>query len=298
MRIFVTGGTGLVGMAVVTALLAKGNEVTTLARSEASEAIQRALGATPLPGSLTDPTSWVEKALEHDAIIHAAATFESDMGDVDHNLVSQLLEKAKDLPQERKIPFIYTGGCWLYPESPVIPLTERHVLDPLPEFEWMLDSIEQLHACPNILLTVVHPAQVVSPSRGLIAGYAQDLKANGHITIIGDAETQIPFVQAGDLAELYCRALEHQGDGLLLNATAMKSATARETATLVAQTLNLPLEISVQSVRDAQEERGNWVAGYARSQRMEADRARDLLGWEPEYTTIEELVANSLQDMM
>lgn len=298
MRIFVTGGTGLVGMAVVKALLAGGHEVTTLARSEASEAIQKGLGASPLPGSLTEPDGWVEVALEHDAIIHAAATFDSNMGDVDHNLVSQLLEKAKDLPAKRKIPFLYTGGCWLYPESPVIPLTERHVLDPLPEFEWMLDSIEQLHACPNILLTVIHPAQVVCPSRGVIAGYAEDLKATGSITIIGDSETQIPFVQADDLADLYCRALAHQGDGLLLNASAFKSATARETAKLVAKTLDLPLEINVMSVKDAQESRGNWVAGYARSQRMEADRARDLLDWQPKFTDIKAMVADSLKEMI
>lgn len=298
MRIFLTGGTGLVGSAVVKALIAKGKEVTTLARSEASAEIHESLGATPVAGSLVKPDGWVELAMEHDAIIHAAATFDSDMGDVDHNLVAQLEEAAKQLPADRKIPFIYTGGCWLYPEAPVIPLTERHVLDPLPAFEWMLASIEQLHQCPAFNLTVIHPAQVVCPGRGLIARYAMELLANGRITVVGDANTHFPFIQADDLADLYCRALDHNASGLLLNATGIKSATARQVASLVAERLNRPFEIEILSVEDAQKQIGPWASGYARSQRMEADRAIDLLGWKPQFDSIETLVEDSLQGML
>lgn len=294
MKIFVTGGTGLVGSAVVKALIAQDHTVTTLARSDASADIQRAMGATPIRGSLTEPDHWVEEALSHDGIIHAAATFENDMGDVDHKLVARLLDAAKALPADKKLPFLYTGGCWLYPEEPVIPITERHVLDPLPEFAWMLDSIEQLHACPNLLLTVIHPALVVEPGRGLIADYARDLKENGKITITGATDTHFPFIQADDLADLYVRALDNRGDGLLLNATAIKSATAEEVGKLVAAKLALPFEADVITLEEAQKRDGSWASGFARSQRMEADRAKDLLHWQPRFDTIEAMVEDSL----
>lgn len=295
MRIFVTGGTGLVGTGVVKALLAKGHTVTTLARSEQSANIQTQLGATPVRGSLTSPDSWVGEALTHDAFIHAAATFDSDMGDVDHHLVKALLKAAEALPIEKTIPFIYTGGCWLYPEAPVIPITERHVLEPLPEFAWMLDSIEQLHSCPNFLLTVIHPARVVDKGRGFIADYAKELLENGEIIIVGAADTHFPIVQSDDLADLYVRALEHRGDGLLLNATAIKSATAQDIGKQVAQALNKPYQANIITVQEAQKRFGNWASGFGRSQRMQADRAHDKLGWEPRYTSIEDLVRISLE---
>ncbi len=297
MKIFVTGGTGLVGSAVVKALIAQGHMITTLARSDASADIQSAMGATPVRGSLTEPDHWVKEAIEHDGIIHAAATFEHDMGDVDHKLVACLLDAAKALPADKKLPFLYTGGCWLYPKEPVIPITERHVLDPLPEFAWMLDSIEQLHGCPNLLLTVIHPALVVEPGRGLIADYARDLKENGKITITGATDTHFPFIQADDLGDLYVRALDNRGDGLLLNATGIKSATAEEVGKLVANKLGLPYEADVITLEEAQKRYGNWASGFARSQRMEADRAKDILKWQPNYDTIEAMVDNSLSKL-
>ncbi|SNY93931.1 Nucleoside-diphosphate-sugar epimerase [Cohaesibacter sp. ES.047] len=297
MRIFVTGGTGQIGTAVVNALHAKNYRVTTLARSDASAELQKAMGATPIRGSLTEPDGWVTEALDHDAIVHAAATFESNMGEVDHELVASLLKAAQDMPVERKIPFIYTGGCWLYPEAPIIPITERHVLDPLPEFAWMLDSIEELATCPSFLLTVIHPAYVVDGKRGTVANFAKSLKEDGSIRIVEDPETHHPFIHADDIADLYVRAVEHGGDGLLLNATAIKSATAGDVAKLVAERLNLPLQTQVVSLEDIQDQLGNWASGYGRSQRMQADRAKDVLDWSPRYDTIEAIVDACLADL-
>nr|WP_321456701.1 NAD-dependent epimerase/dehydratase family protein [uncultured Cohaesibacter sp.] len=296
MRIFVTGGTGLVGRAIVKAFLKRGDEVTTLARSDKSAEIQSELGATPVRGSLTDPGDWVDYALDHDAFIHTAATFDNDMANVDQNLINALVEIASSRPDGYKIPFLYTGGCWLYPEEPVIPITERHVLDPMPEFEWMLDSIEKLHACPNFLLTVIHPGLVVDNGRGFIANYAKDLKENGEITIVGSTDTHFPFVHADDLAQLYVSAVDKREDGLLLNASAIKSATAEEVGKLVAQAYGLPYQARVISIEEAQKEHGNWASAYARSQRMSSDRAHNLFGWEPCFATIEDMVKSSLQD--
>lgn len=53
-RVFVTGGSGFVGRALVERLLSRGDEVVTLARSSQSEAALGALGATVARGDILD----------------------------------------------------------------------------------------------------------------------------------------------------------------------------------------------------------------------------------------------------
>ncbi|GAA5153691.1 NAD(P)-dependent oxidoreductase [Amycolatopsis dongchuanensis] len=83
MKIFVTGGSGFVGSALVDRLVTEGHEVLALARSGASIERVRAAGADPVPGDLadlgrTDPTArpWLARLREADAVVHVAAHME------------------------------------------------------------------------------------------------------------------------------------------------------------------------------------------------------------------------------
>jgi len=72
MKVFVTGGTGLVGGPVVSQLRARGITVTALVRTESGAGEMRRLGATPVYGSVEDPRVW-DALIEADGIIHVAA---------------------------------------------------------------------------------------------------------------------------------------------------------------------------------------------------------------------------------
>ncbi|MGA2384389.1 MAG: NAD-dependent epimerase/dehydratase family protein [Gemmatimonadales bacterium] len=73
MKVFVTGGTGLVGRHVIAALRRRGDAVRALARSDAAGADLRALGAEPVPGNLLDGRGLGEAIAGSDAVVHAAA---------------------------------------------------------------------------------------------------------------------------------------------------------------------------------------------------------------------------------
>jgi nucleoside-diphosphate-sugar epimerase len=80
MRIFITGGSGFVGVSTIRQLRADGHDVVALVRSEASaERVQR-LGAEPLLGDLEDfhagSPPWTAALEDCDAVIHAAAHLE------------------------------------------------------------------------------------------------------------------------------------------------------------------------------------------------------------------------------
>jgi len=62
MRVFITGGTGTIGEAVIKELRRARHAVTGLSRSEASDAKLRALGATPHRGLLDQPASYQSAA--------------------------------------------------------------------------------------------------------------------------------------------------------------------------------------------------------------------------------------------
>jgi len=73
MRIFLTGGSGLVGRHVIAALRARGDTILGLSRSSAADALLVELGAEPFRGDLGDETALHRGVEICDAVVHAAA---------------------------------------------------------------------------------------------------------------------------------------------------------------------------------------------------------------------------------
>ena len=72
MHVFVTGGTGTIGSAVVAELLGNGHTVLALDRSDASALAAEAAGAEPLRGALVDLDVLRTGVAQTDAVIHLA----------------------------------------------------------------------------------------------------------------------------------------------------------------------------------------------------------------------------------
>ena len=73
MKVFVTGGSGLVGSHTIRALVGRGDTVIALSRSTAADAALKALGAETLRGDIGEESALARGVGEADMTVHAAA---------------------------------------------------------------------------------------------------------------------------------------------------------------------------------------------------------------------------------
>lgn len=199
MRVFVLGGTGTIGTAVVAELVRRNHQVLALSRSEKSDDLLIAAGAAPFRGDLAEPVSWAEAAVSSDAIIQAAATFGDDMGDVDAKAMKALMEAAEACDQPTRL--IYTGGCWLYGETGDQIALEDRPFDPLPSFAWMVTQAQMLLAAPKLRTAVIHPAMVYDTrDGGVFHRFLAAAQADQRIEIWGNEAVRWPLIESSDLA--------------------------------------------------------------------------------------------------
>src|SRR5512138_664416 len=110
MKVFVTGGTGYVGSAVVQALVRAGHEVTAASRSGHGDGVLAALGAKPVRGALGSVASLVDRIAEQDAAIHMAVDY--GLGPpADAEAIGALLDGARQAA--RPFSVVYTSGVWV-----------------------------------------------------------------------------------------------------------------------------------------------------------------------------------------
>jgi nucleoside-diphosphate-sugar epimerase len=291
MDVFVTGGTGEIGSAIVKRLVEDGARVIGLARSDASSSRLRAFGASAYPGDLRSPESWVGRAASCEAVIHAGATFAEDMGKVDRQSMLALKKAARHKKQPLKV--IYTGGIWLYPAAGLArPLTEKTQFAPLPAFRFMAETIRTLSNGTDLNLTVIHPALACSRTSGPIAGMTAALKEGRPFETRATADTVWPLVETNDLAVLYALALKHSRFRMSLIASCIPGIAVGHLASHISARHGLPLDIRTLPLPENLEPEHDWAAGFALSQSVDVVHAQRATGWQPEHSTIEDLVVS------
>ena len=289
MDVFVTGGTGSIGAAVVKKLLQEEVRVIGLARSDIASDKLRALGASAFPGDLRTPESWVGRAASCDAVIHMGATFSADMGRIDRQCMLGLKQAAKHRKHPLKV--VYTGGIWLFPSSAEGEfITEKTPFAPLPAFRFMTETIRTLSHGTDMNLTIVHPALVCSRETGPIAEMTRALKSDQPFETRATSETLWPLVETSDLASLYVLALKQARFRLTLIASSIPGISVGHLASHISARHGKPLDVvSIPAPSDTSPD-NDWGAGYALSQTVDTSHAQRVTGWRPELSTVEDLV--------
>src|ERR1700761_6492015 len=237
MHVFLTGGTGTIGSAVVTELLGNRHTVLALARSDESERQLKDAGAEVLRGELADLDVLRTGAAQSDGVISLA--FSPDYQSAD-GLAAAITEESAAVAalgealvgSDRSIVTV-SGTPWIAGRASTgddpLPL-EGPVAGRARSVNALLEMTNQ-----RVRATAVRmPRTVHVDGRGGFAGILTEQAPRGGISgLPGDGTQRWPAVHAADAAVLFRLALESAPGGTSWHAVADEGDPVREIATVI-----------------------------------------------------------------
>ena len=290
MHVFITGGTGLIGSAVVAELLGNGHTVLALARSDASASAAQAVGAEPLRGALADLDVLRAGVARTDGVIHLA--FGHDFSSPDA-LAKSVAEEGDALATLGEAlvgsdrPFVTCSG------TPWVPGRVSTEADPVPTDGPVGGRGRAVTAVLDLASRGVRssairlPRTVHNQGKGGFAGLLTNIaRQTGVSGYPGNGTQRWPAVHALDAAVLFRLALERAEAGTSWHAVADEGDRVRDIATVIGRRLGLP----VQPVPT--ETFGPLGPIFAADQPSSSTGTRQALGWEPKHPSLLEDLEN------
>jgi nucleoside-diphosphate-sugar epimerase len=293
MRVFLTGGTGYVGSAVLEALFRAGHHVVAMARDPEKVAHLNSRGATGILAEVATPKKYVPVVQTCDTVIHTA--FESSPRGVekDRLAIETLLGamKAAETPKT----FIYTSGVWVLGKNSW-PADEDSPVNPAAHVSWR-PAHEQLvlEAGENGIRTVVvRPGIVYGGSRGIVSDLLKDA-LNGLVRVIGTGKNYWPCVYDRDLADLYVRLVQSPDASGIFHANDEADERVNDIVDAIAAHVSQKPDVRHVPLPEAKKKLGTYAEALAMDQRVRSPRAR-ALGWTPTLRSISGNVARLLEE--
>ena len=281
MRVFVTGATGTIGLAVCSAFRRAGHQVWGLARSaEKAVALARA-EVHPVLGDLGKPESFVAAAESCSVLVHAAAEYGSGAFAFERNAVHALLAAARKRgPQPKTL--IYTSGTWVYGNTGNRLVDETTPVAPVPHVSER-PAVERLVLeADGVRGIVLRPGCVYGHQGSLTSMWFEAARTGGQLSVIGDARARWALVHLDDLGRAYVRAAESGLTGVF-NVTDRSRSSLLEMAGAVARVTGYGGEIRTTAVAEASASMGTLAECLALDQHVDSRKAVQLLGWQPRH---------------
>lgn len=281
MHVFLTGGTGLIGTAVVAELLAHDHTVLALARSDASARAVESAGGSALRGDLADLDAVRAGAEQSDGSIHLA--FANDFSGPEA-LAQAVAEETAALTAIGEVlvgsdrPLVAVSG------TPWVPGRLSTEADPLPTDGPVGGRGRTVNEILGLAERGVRSSAVRLPRTvhrdgeggfaGLLTGIARQSGRSGYP---GDGTQRWPAVHALDAAVLFRLALESAPAGSAWHAVDDEGDAVRDIAEVIGRRLGLPVE----SVPE--ESFGPLGPIFAMDQPSSSALTRERLGWQPTH---------------
>ncbi len=292
-RVFLTGGTGYIGSAVLDALMRGGHQVTSLARDPEKVERIEARGATAVLAELGTPARYMDAAREADAVIHTALEHSPRGPQLDAELLDRLLPALADTGESKT--FIYTSGIWVIGPAPA-PSDETVALHPAQISAWRAPLAQRVLAATTLSLrtAVVRPGIVYGGGRGIVSDLLKDA-LNGLVRVIGPGTNHWPCVYDRDLGELYARIVEKPEASGIFHATDEGDDTVNDIVEALASHLAQRPDVRYVPLEEARAKMGPYADALALDQMVRSPRAR-ALGWTPTLRSVSGNVARLFEE--
>jgi nucleoside-diphosphate-sugar epimerase len=284
MQVFITGGTGLIGPAVVAELITGGHSVVALARSDSSAAGAESLGAAVVRGALADLDVIRSASAAADGVIHLA--FGNDFSTqeaLEKNIAEETaaIDMILDTLAGSDRPFVVVSGT---PSAEGRPSVET---DPLPTtgpVGGRSVTVERALAAASRGIrtaSVRLPRTVHKDGNGGFAGLLTNMAREGGVAAYpGTGEQRWPAVHALDAAVLFRLVLENAEPGTAWHAVQDEGDTVRSIAEVIGRRLGLPVQ------QAPIEAFGPIGPVFAADQPAAASHTREALGWIPTHARL------------
>jgi nucleoside-diphosphate-sugar epimerase len=291
MRVFLTGGTGYVGSAVLESLVRGGHQVDALVRNSEGAAAVQARGATPVLGDLLQPVSWRDAAAAADGAIHAAAQSGPRVKQADEAAVDALTT----LPAKAGRFLVYTSGIWVLGSAPR-PVDETAPLNPIEIVAWRPAHERRIleAASTGVRASVVRPGILYGSSRGIVGDLLKDA-ANSLVRIVGSGDNHWPLVYDRDLGELYLRVVNSPTASGVYHANDEGDEIVNDIVAALGEHAHTQPSIRHVPLPEARKKMGPYADALALDQRVRSPRAR-ALGWTPTLHSVAGNVARLFEE--
>ena len=281
MRVFVTGATGFIGLAVAKELIAAGHQVLGLCRSPQKAAQLAATGAEVLPGSLENLDSLKEGVRRSDGVIHLAfnhdfSRFAANCED-DRRVIAAL---GAELAGSTR-PLVVTSGTGMASTVPgQLAKEDGAIVSSKVIPRAASEEATASMAKDGINVSVVRLPQVHDTARqGLVSYVIMIARDKGVYAYLGDGHNRWPAAHVLDVARLYRLAIEKAQSGAIYHAVAEEGIRQRDIAEVLGRRLKLPVKSITAEEAPAY---FGWMAMFAGHDMPAAsEQTRKRLGWQP-----------------
>ena len=295
MKCLVTGGAGFIGSHIQDLLIESGHEVAVLDNLSAGKKENLNEKSTFFQADIKSPEE-VEKVFSEfvpDVLFHLAAqtsvpySMDHQKEDMETNILGSMnvfLTAAKH--NVKKIIYTNTGGAYYgdVPDS-ALPIKEDYpVLFPTSFYgvskytaEQYLRLVHNVYKTPIVALryaNVYGPRQEGNHEAGIIAIFLKKMLHGESCTINGDGSHSRDYVCVLDVAKANLKAMEYECDMDYFNIATGIETSNKQVYELLAKSLGITTPVTFGPAR----------AGDTLRNCLSIEKAKEKLGWEPEYT--------------